>query len=72
MNSFEYIRTIGNTQASIDVMPGTRLMMAWGSFDDDDGIDEEDKTVTARPRRGPLGKRTPPCLAPLLDAHSNL
>src|SRR6266403_596270 len=39
---------------------------AWDSSDDDDGIDEEDKTVTARPRRGPVGKHTPPPPVPPL------
>ncbi|KAF8490132.1 hypothetical protein F5888DRAFT_1808270 [Russula emetica] len=39
---------------------------AWDSSDDDDGIDEEDKTVTARPRKGPLGKRSPPPPVPSL------
>lgn len=39
---------------------------AWDSSDDDDGIDEEDKTVTARSRRGPLGKHfSPPPVPPL-------
>lgn len=37
----------------------------WDSSDDDDGIDE-DKTVTARPRRGPLAKHTPPPPVPPL------
>ena len=38
---------------------------AWDSSDDDDGIDE-DKTVTARPRKGPLAKHTPPPPVPSL------
>ena len=36
---------------------------AWDSSDDEDGLDfadQEDKTVTARPRRSPLGKFSPP------------
>ena len=37
----------------------------WDSSDDDDGIDEEDKTVTARPRKGALAKHTPPPVPPL-------
>jgi hypothetical protein len=37
----------------------------WDSSDDDDGIDE-DKTVTARPRKGPLAKHTPPPPVPSL------
>jgi hypothetical protein len=39
---------------------------AWDSSDDDDGVDEEDKTVTARPRKGPLGNRSPPPPVPSL------
>lgn len=39
---------------------------AWDSSDDDDGIDEEDKTVTARPRRGPFAKHSPPPPVPSL------
>jgi hypothetical protein len=39
---------------------------AWDSSDDDDGIDEEDKTVTARPRKGLLAKHTPPPPVPSL------
>jgi hypothetical protein len=39
---------------------------AWDSSDDDDGIDEEDKTVTARPRKGPLAKHSPPPPVPSL------
>ena len=39
---------------------------AWDSSDDDDGIDEEDKTVTARPRKGIFGKHTPPPPMPSL------
>ena len=43
---------------------------AWDSSDDEDGVDfadqEEDKTVTARPRRSPLGKfSSPPPMPPL-------
>ena len=38
----------------------------WDSSDDDDGIDEEDKTVIARPRKGPLAKHTPPPPVPSL------
>ncbi|KAH9971275.1 hypothetical protein BJV74DRAFT_246160 [Russula compacta] len=41
-----------------------RKDQAWDSSDDEDGIDfadqEEDKTVTARPRKSPLGKFSPP------------
>lgn len=40
-----------------------RKDQAWDSSDDEDGIDfadQEDKTVTARPRKSPLGKFSPP------------
>jgi hypothetical protein len=39
---------------------------AWDSSDDDDGLDEEDKTVTARPRKGPFTKHSPPPPMPSL------
>ena len=39
---------------------------AWDSSDDDEGIDEEDKTVTAHPRKGLLSKHSPPPPVPSL------
>ena len=51
-----------------DDLDGNKLVFpkkdqAWGSSDDEDGLDfadQEDKTVTARPRRSPLRKFSPP------------
>jgi hypothetical protein len=43
---------------------------AWDSSDDDDCIDEEDKTVTARPRKGLLSNHSPPPPVPSLPLPS--